>query len=341
MLSVSLAFLVVAMATSAHIGVPIRDPEGTLLGKRIVAPFIFMFAFFSIDVLLRARRRWCSEPVPAMLAVRDTFLQRWWWKRIVIALLGFFSFHLTYLSYRNLKSFVPLINYDSYDRILVQTDRWLMLGNDPAQLLHALLGTQLSAHVLSSIYLAYIPFVPISIAAALTFTRRMRDGYVYVCAANYCWILGTVSYYLIPSLGPFGGPTRWQFEDLATTGVTTVQDSLVWHKLLLYSDPAYGGGIQSIGGFASLHVAMVFMAYLFVRHHGHRLLACALIAALVPTVVATVYFGWHYIVDDAAGLLIGWLAFVAARWTVDLRASWLALRRRAIGRSSRTAPLEA
>ena len=37
------------------------------------------------------------------------------------------------------------------------------------------------------------------------------------------------------------------------------------------------------------------------------------------TVVATAYFGWHYLVDDLAGLLIGalavWLAHLATRGT--------------------------
>ena len=30
------------------------------------------------------------------------------------------------------------------------------------------------------------------------------------------------------------------------------------------------------------------------------------------TVTATVYFGWHYIIDDFAGLLIGVVAVLAA-----------------------------
>ena len=37
-------------------GIPIRDPEGSLFGKRIVLPLILMVVFFIMDVLLRGRR---------------------------------------------------------------------------------------------------------------------------------------------------------------------------------------------------------------------------------------------------------------------------------------------
>jgi membrane-associated phospholipid phosphatase len=33
---------------------------------------------------------------------------------------------------------------------------------------------------------------------------------------------------------------------------------------------------------------------------------------LLLTVVATAYFGWHYLMDDVAGLAIGWLSVVIA-----------------------------
>jgi membrane-associated phospholipid phosphatase len=49
-----------------------------------------------------------------------------------------------------------------------------------------------------------------------------------------------------------------------------------------------------------------------------RPLRGALWALLALTVLATIYFGWHYLIDDVAGLVIGgasvWIAGVATGW---------------------------
>jgi len=314
--SVTLAFMAVAIATSVHIGVPIRDPEGTILGKRIVVPFAFMALFILLDSMRRARPLWRTGDVRRTAAIRTALSTRWGWQRATLALVGFFAFHVTYLGYRNLKSFVPLVQYETYDPQLLRLDSWMLFGNSPAELTHDLLGTKIAAYILSAVYLAFIPLVPISVAAALTFATRMREGYVFVAASIYCWILGTASYFLIPSIGPFGSGAAWQFDDLAVTGVTRLQEVLVDHRFWIYSDPIGYAGVNSIGGFASLHVGIVFMAYLMARYYGSRLFSIAAMTFLVPTVISTIYFGWHYIADDIAGLGIGWLAVVFGKWTI-------------------------
>ena len=72
------------------------------------------------------------------------------------------SFYATYMAYRNLKSIVPLLRPDDlFDRQLADLDRGLFAGNDPAELLHALLGTGVPTHVLSAAYVAFIVFLPL------------------------------------------------------------------------------------------------------------------------------------------------------------------------------------
>lgn len=313
---VTLAFLGIAWATSLHIGVPIRDPEGALLGRRMVAPVLLMGLFAYLDSLRRAWRlqRGGTPGRLAPLSVR-VFLDRWWWKRLVLATIGFMSFAFTYLAYRNLKSFVSLIDYRTYDQQLLAVDRWMALGADPANLLHDLLGTGATAHVLSWIYLIYIPLVAISVSAALAFVERLREAYVFVATYMWCWILGTASYYAIPTLGPFASRERI-FEDLDHTNVTRLQGVLVDHRLSLHADNVGDVVVGGIAGFASLHVGIVVAVAVLMRYYRQRLLYWAAIAFLVPTVIATIYFGWHFIVDDFAGVFIGWFAFVLGRATV-------------------------
>ena len=312
-IGVTVAFLGVAFATSVHIGIPIRDPEGTLLGRRMMSPILLMFLFALLDSAARAwRQRRAGDHHGLRELTISIFRERWWWRRLALAVIGFLSFAFTYLAYRNLKSFVSLINYRTYDPELLDLDRWMAFGNDPGPLTHDWLGTGVSAYLLSAIYLAFIPLVPISVAAVLTFTSRMREAYVFVGAMMWCWILGTLSYYAIPSLGPIWGDPAL-YDDLPYTNVTRVQDALLSHRIDLMADPIGYGGVGSIGGFASLHVGIVFMVVLMMRYYRQRALMWAAIAFLIPTVVATIYFGWHYILDDLAGFVIGWLSVLLGR----------------------------
>lgn len=329
----TVVFMAVAVATSRHIGIPIRDPEGALLGRRMVSPILLMAVFALFDSALRARRmRRLGATDRFHHLAAGIFLERWWWQRLVLAVVGFLSFAFTYLAYRNLKSFLPLISYRSWDPELLDLDRWMAFGSDPGPVLHDVIGTGMAAYVLSWIYLAFIPLVPMTVAIALTFVPRMREAYVYVAAMMWTWILGVASYYAIPSLGPAISRPAW-YDDLPVTSVTRVQQTLIEHRIAVYADPIGYAGVNSVGGFASLHVGIVFMTFLMMRYYRHRMLAWAAFAFLVPTVVATVYFGWHFIIDDVAGFGIGWAAVVLGRVTVYPRLLRLPRRQRVARRA--------
>ncbi len=47
-----------------------------------------------------------------------------------------------------------------------------------------------------------LSFVPLSVVGALAWTRKVATGIWYVTAVNFNWVLGLLSYYLVPSLGP-------------------------------------------------------------------------------------------------------------------------------------------
>jgi membrane-associated phospholipid phosphatase len=311
---VTIAFLLVAISVSHHIGVPIRDPEGALLGKRIFAPLVFMGLFILSDATRRARPLWKRNGGRRLLAVRRVLRQRWSWQRVTLALLGFMAFQVTYLAYRNLKSYVMLVYYRTYDQELLDLDRWMSFGNDPAKVLHDVLGTHYAALGLSWIYLAFIPLVAITVAGTLSFVERMRDAYVFVAATIYCWILGTVSYYAIPSLGPFGVSN--EFDRLTFTPVTRLQEALIDQRIKVYYDSYGENMVASIGGFASLHVGIVFMWFLMARYYRQRTMSYVVLAFLIPTIFATIYFGWHYLIDDIAGFAIAITSVVGAKWTI-------------------------
>ena len=171
------------------------------------------------------------------------------------------AFYATYFAYRNLKSIVPLLRDELFDRRLGDIDRSVFGGSDPAQVLHDLLGTGISAEVLSVIYGLFFVFVPVSIALALVVPRDPRPGLFFVTALSLNWVLAAGSYFLLPSLGPvYAQPEN--FADLPSTGVSHLQTALLNQRLDFLHDPAAAGAAQSIGAFASLHVSIFFTAAL-------------------------------------------------------------------------------
>ena len=74
--------------------------------------------------------------------------------------------------------------------------------------------------------------------------------------------------------------------------------------------PASRASVQSVAGFASLHCAITLLLALMVQYTVRSKVAkWAFWVNFGLTVVATLYFGWHYIADDIAGIVIAIVAF--------------------------------
>jgi membrane-associated phospholipid phosphatase len=251
--------------------------------------------------------------------------ERWSRRRLAIVLLGIVAFYMTYFAYRNLKSFLPLITPQDLDMNLLWLEQDALGGMHPAEILYALLGTGVSAHVLSFVYLFFLAFLPISLGASLIASINPLPGLWWVLALGINWTLGTISYYLVPSMGPVF-VARDLFAGLPETGVSRLQDALLIERAQVLADPTATNAVQSIAGFASLHASIVFSAALIAHLLGlARGLRITLWTFLGLTLLATVYFGWHYVLDDIAGFAIGGFAVWISALLTGNRA---ALRRR-------------
>ncbi len=301
------AAVVVALIT----GLPMRDPDGIAGPSYIRLPLILAL-FFVIDMLPRAIRR-VNDMGQIWVSCRNVMQERWPWYRVRIALIGLGSFYVSYVGYRNLKNYLPTIRDERYDDWLSITDSILFLGADPGRLLHQVLGTGIAAHVLSFVYISYLLLVPLSLAAALVWNRNISLGFWYVTALCMNWSLGALSYYVLPSVGPRFIDAAYYRDALPTTGVSALQTGLWNSRLKVLLDPGVTDSIQGVAAFASLHVSVVFTAAYCAHRAGlNRFLRAALWTYLGLTTLATVYFGWHYFVDDIAALGIGWIAVTLA-----------------------------
>ncbi|GAA4814690.1 phosphatase PAP2 family protein [Nocardioides caeni] len=301
---------------------PLLDPEGSFLGPSYIRLPLLLFGALLLDLLpltiWKARGR-ASRVAPI---VRHRLRTHWTKERATLVALGVICFYITYVSYRNLKSFLPFVRAAddstaetpkalSYDRELHLMDKVMFFGHDPSDILHSLLGKTITAEILSPVYLVFLPLVPLALTAWLVWSRNMSYGYWFVTAQCLAWSLGTLSYYLLPTLGPgIWNPSEYYGVDgLAHTGTTDLMNAIVNARgRVLYGGAT--GSVNSIAGFASLHCAITLLFALMVQYTlRSKLIKWIFWVNFGLTVVATLYFGWHYVADDIAGIAIAVIAF--------------------------------
>ena len=306
---VAAATLLVALVAIDAAGVSLRDPAGVTL-RRLVTTAVLVLVLAGLDIAVRAARRsagwWPSWP--ALQAVRR---ERWTLRRGLAVAAAVLAFYVTYLAYRNLKSVVPLLRTDDlFDRQLADADRFLFFGHDPAVLVHDLWGVGAATELFSAVYMLFFLFIPATLAAALVFLPDLRRGFLFVTAMSLNWVLGAACYFLLPALGPiYVDPAP--FADFPGSAATHLQATLLEQRQAFLNDP--GGTAQSIGAFASLHTSIFFTAALAAHLLGlGRVVKAVAWILFALTVGATIHLGWHYVVDDLAGMAIGVLALALA-----------------------------
>jgi hypothetical protein len=309
-LLVGIAVLMGALAVIAAISLDKKlvDPEGFLGPSWLRLPLLLTGAF-ALDLV--PRTLWLSKFKPVKMPA--VFMARvrthWTRERLTLVVLGLVCFYTTYVSYRNLKSYLPFVMGETkYDRTLHLVDRLLMFGNEPGIVLHNLLGTGISAHVLSYFYLWFLPLVPLALTAWLIWSKNITYGYWFATSQSIAWSLGTLSYYALPTLGP-GLQYSYIYTDLPHTPTSDLMSTLVEiRQRVVWS--GVEGAVQSVAGFASLHCAITLLVALMVHYTvRNRILRWVFWVNFVVTVIATIYFGWHYITDDVAGIMIALVAF--------------------------------
>ena len=214
-----------AVITAGVLDKRLIDPEGSFLGPSYIRlPLLLLGALLLDLVPLTLYNSW-RQPKAIPSIVRTRLRTHWTKERITLVSLGIISFYVVYVTYRNIKSFLPFVIDDKYDRELRLLDRALLFGHDPATVLHTILGTDVSAHVLSYVYLWFLPMVPLVVTAWVVWSRNLSYGYWFVTSQCLAWTFGTISYYALPTLGP-GFEYPQLFTDLVHTPSEQLMDSL-------------------------------------------------------------------------------------------------------------------
>ena len=145
--------------------------------------------------------------------------------------------------------------------------------------------------------------IVLALVGSLALIPACRKAYVFLCAATWAWILGTLCYYLLPSLGPYAAAPG-EFAGLRHTPITDTQAEYLAERAAFLADPSAADAFVSLGAFASLHVGFTTLVFLMARYYGLRRTSRVLAVYLAAVIISTVYFGWHYVLDDIAGVLL-------------------------------------
>jgi len=297
-------------------GLPLRDPDGSTGPTYIRLPAIVLLALL-LDIVPRAVIR-ASSWRTLRSDVVDVVRERWQAANLRFMIVGLVGWYVTYASIRNLKGMVPFANNHLYDNALARLDRAMLGGHRPSTLFHDVLGTDIAAQVLSFFYIVWIVALPASLAVALVWARRDRISSWWVTAVSLDWIIGVALNFALPTLGPIYDRPG-DFAGLTPTATTALQQSMWTERIQVLANPDNTHTVQNIAAFASLHVAIATTACIVAHRAGfHRSIVLALRAFLVVTMIATVYFGWHYVSDVIAGVLVGMVgAWVAERFAAS------------------------
>lgn len=308
-----------AIGASLETGVPLRDPEG-FLGPAYIRLPLLAGLLFGAGLIPAAIRRCGWREIPR--GIVEVVRHEWTLRRVFYICTGLLAFYLCYVGYRNLKSVLPIYTDGVlWDTELAQLDLWMFGDVNPAFVLQDMFGVGVTAVVLSFVYLFYLPLIPISLGVVLVFSRDLSVGAWYTTALSLNWAVGTISYYMLPAVGPIYYQPQY-YDALPDTNTAGLQDALWNNRLEFLADPLASDMIHGVAAFASLHCSVTFTMALF----AHKTVRSALLrwAAWLffgLTFVATLYFGWHYLVDSLAGVVIGWMCVLIGAWaTGNLKA---------------------
>jgi hypothetical protein len=320
MVSIAVGMGLLAVLGSVIFDAKLVDPDGFIGPSYLRLPTVLALGF-GIDLL--PRTLWVSRFNPRRMPAvfRERLHTHWTRERMTLVVSGIVCFYVTYVSYRNLKSQLPFIEGKDhkFDRELFSLDKAMFLGHEPAIVLHNLLGDGISAEFLSTVYLWFLPLVPLALAVWLVWSRNLGFGYWFATSQCIAWSLGTVSYYALPTLGP-GFQHPWLYQTIDDTSAGRLMNSLANSRVWAINTSAPSlmditSFLSGVAGFASLHVAITLLVALMIQYTTTlRWLKIVFWVNASITAVATLYFGWHYVADDIAGVAIALVSFHVGAW---------------------------
>lgn len=221
----------------------------------------------------------------------------------------FFITAISIVIHFNLKLWSHLINPHNFDAIYQEIDMQLYGTMAFFDYLHGWMPESLPG--MSNPYhsLFVLMFV---ISFTVHGLKNRKSGEVVVTAAVLMMVIGAAAYSIAPALGPFIHETHLSTPTGGQRAMLAFYQDFVGSNGQNFDPTFFSAGLAAM---PSLHVANAVMFWLCAWREA-RWLAYIYIPVVAYIFVEAVALRWHYLVDLAAGVLIGWLCFRLAYWMV-------------------------
>ena len=232
---------------------------------------------------------------------------------------------ITFVLFAHMKHLTPFLNSALYDAQLLAFERWLFGGKVAFELMDSFIPRSMS-DLIGTSYQAY--YIYLSIFSFIFILQKDAALAQRFCVAfSLLWIVGIGMVYLYPTWGPcffvpdiyaslYDGNPNWllgTLENGEPHAMQQMQSDLWAMKLELDQNRMSDAALFSISGLPSLHLAVVVLGSLMVIEIS-RILALISWAFAVATFVSTLYFGWHYLLDDVFSLVLVGLVLLLTRF---------------------------
>lgn len=243
-----------------------------------------------------------SVPVAILLLVGGYFFLAWkqWIKPVARFLRDSAPYLLSYLVYVLLRDLIPFIRPDLYDAELAALETgWF--GTPSYVWLPRTIGAEWLDYVLMGCYLTHY-YIPLVVALFLAF-RNPKRFRLWMFALTLVWVIGYLGYIAVPAIGPryfFANYELWRQHD-------AIQPVASWID-------SYAEVTRDC--FPSLHIAWAILTLWGGRKY--RPFFWMYLPIVIGIGVAAIYFGYHYLLDLPAGILLA----VGAIWTAQRVYPW-------------------
>ena len=269
--------------------------DNYVIGLCLVAGLMFLSAIFS--------KRFAGSIKQRIQTALERFVELFLAPREILRDVRMLAAALVLLAvFGQLKHLIPLVNQKLYDPALLASERFVFGGHLSGEWvqgwLSGLLGSA-AAPFMSLSYTGYY-FYLTTIILIFVLQRNRALAQEFLVAFSLLWLFGALVAYVAPTLGPcFVVPEL--YSHLPETSVSILQQNMWYQKQALDLDPHNAQALYLIAALPSLHIGVLLLGSIYLRRVSIILAAGSWVMVLL-TGLATLYFGWHYLVDHLAAL---------------------------------------
>lgn len=224
---------------------------------------------------------------------------------------------VVYFIYSQIHTFIPVINPQDYDQVLIEWDRFLF-GGDPTHWFSQFSNPLLTEYL----QLAYMTFYFIPLIMGIEFSLREKDDkfFSYARIIMFGFYLSYLLYLFMPAIGP-----RFHLHEFAA-----INHELpgLWLTEFFREAVNIGGGVSPDmanpmeqvnrdcmpSGHTMMTVINIAVAFVFSSRFKWLVFVLG-----ISIIIATVYLRYHYVVDLIAGVLFAYLTI----WIEPRIEKWL------------------